>query len=137
MNAAREAWFEGQIDLDPTQIVFIDETPPTPRWRAFTVARPEASDAAPPCLMATGKPPTFTAALRYDGIAALMVLVGDHGDWSDGWMQVEIALAPVSLENVGAGVVPDVGPISAKPAELNVVAISFLAVAKHENQFMP
>ena len=63
--------------------------------------------------------------------------VGDHGDRFDGWMQVEIALAPVSLENVGAGVVPDVGPISAEPAELNVVAMSFLAVAKHENQFMP
>ena len=26
MNAAREAWFEGQLDLDPTRIVFIDET---------------------------------------------------------------------------------------------------------------
>jgi transposase len=33
-------------------------TPPrTPRWRAFTVVRPEASDAAPPCPMAIGKPP--------------------------------------------------------------------------------
>ena len=30
---------------------------PTPRWRAFTVVRPEASDAAPPCPMAIGKPP--------------------------------------------------------------------------------
>jgi hypothetical protein len=26
VNAAREAWFEGQLDLDPTRIVFIDET---------------------------------------------------------------------------------------------------------------
>ena len=26
MNAAREAWFEGQLDLDPTRVVFIDET---------------------------------------------------------------------------------------------------------------
>jgi hypothetical protein len=31
--------------------------PRTPRWRAFTVVRPGASDAAPPCPMATGKPP--------------------------------------------------------------------------------
>ena len=76
MNAAREAWFEGQIDLDPTQIVFIDETPPTPRWRAFTVARPEASDAAPPSPDGHWKTTTFTAALRYDGIAAPMVLDG-------------------------------------------------------------
>ncbi len=26
VNAAHEAWFEGQLDLDPTRIVFIDET---------------------------------------------------------------------------------------------------------------
>ena len=26
VNAARERWFEGQLDLDPTRIVFIDET---------------------------------------------------------------------------------------------------------------
>jgi hypothetical protein len=26
VNAAREAWFEGQLDLDPTRVVFIDET---------------------------------------------------------------------------------------------------------------
>jgi hypothetical protein len=26
VNAAREAWFEGQLDLDPTRIIFIDET---------------------------------------------------------------------------------------------------------------
>jgi hypothetical protein len=26
VNAAREAWFDGQLDLDPTRIVFIDET---------------------------------------------------------------------------------------------------------------
>ncbi len=26
MKAAREAWFEGQLDLDPAKLVFIDET---------------------------------------------------------------------------------------------------------------
>jgi hypothetical protein len=25
-EASREAWFEGQLDLDPTKLVFIDET---------------------------------------------------------------------------------------------------------------
>ena len=57
VNAAREAWFEGQIDLDPTQIIFIDETAANTKMARLLVARPEASDAAPPCLMATGKPP--------------------------------------------------------------------------------
>ncbi len=26
VNAAREAWFDGQLDLDPERLVFIDET---------------------------------------------------------------------------------------------------------------
>ena len=52
-------------------------------------------------------------------------------------MQSEIALAPVSHENVGAGVVPEFGPISAEPAELNVIVMSVPAVAKHEtNSFL-
>src|SRR5277367_3163178 len=50
--------------------------PRTPRWRAFTVVRQGASDAAPPCPMAIGKPPPFTAGLRHDRIAAPMVLDG-------------------------------------------------------------
>jgi len=38
----RQDWFEGQLDLDPERLVFIDETPafagagfgPRPTWRA-------------------------------------------------------------------------------------------------------
>jgi len=26
VKAAREAWFEGQLDLDPAKLIFIDET---------------------------------------------------------------------------------------------------------------
>jgi hypothetical protein len=64
VNAAREAWFEGQLDLDPTRIVFIDETAANTKMvRLKTGVRPEASDAAPPCPMAIGKqlpsPPGF------------------------------------------------------------------------------
>ena len=29
MRAAREAWFEGQLDLDPERLIFIDETAAT------------------------------------------------------------------------------------------------------------
>ena len=75
MNAARETWFEGQIDLDPTQIVFSTRPPPTPRWRALRCApRGERCRAAVP--HGHWKTTTFTAALRYDGIAAPMVLDG-------------------------------------------------------------
>jgi hypothetical protein len=57
VNAAREAWFEGQLDLDPTRIVFIDETAANTKMARLYVVRPGASDAAPPCLKAIGKPP--------------------------------------------------------------------------------
>jgi hypothetical protein len=36
VNAAREAWFEGQLDLDQARIVFIDETAANTK-----MARPE------------------------------------------------------------------------------------------------
>src|SRR5580658_9927921 len=50
--------------------------PRTPRWRAFTVVRPGASDAAPPCPMAIGKPPPSPLDCVTTGIAAPMVLDG-------------------------------------------------------------
>jgi hypothetical protein len=48
VNAAREAWFEEQLDLDPTRIVSSTRPPRTPKWRAFTVGCRGASDAALP-----------------------------------------------------------------------------------------
>jgi hypothetical protein len=74
---------------------------------------------------------------RPDALSRIQNRVGDHGDRLDRWMQVEVGLASVSPENVGAGVIPDVGPISAESAELNVVAMRFPAIAKDENQLMP
>jgi hypothetical protein len=55
VNAAREAWFEGQLDLDPTRIVFIDETAANTKMARLYGRAPRASDAAP-CPMAIGKP---------------------------------------------------------------------------------
>jgi hypothetical protein len=39
VKAARKAWFEGQLDLDPQKLIFIDETAAStelarPYWRA-------------------------------------------------------------------------------------------------------
>jgi transposase len=58
VNQAREAWFEGQLDLDPTRIVFIDETAANTKMARLYGRTP-------------GR-----AMLRYDGIAAPMVLDG-------------------------------------------------------------
>jgi hypothetical protein len=49
-NAAREAWFEEQLDLDPARIVFVDETAANTKMaRLFKGVRRGASDAALPC----------------------------------------------------------------------------------------
>ncbi len=76
MKAAREAWFDGQPDLDPAKLVFIDETGAStkmarPRGRA---RRGERCRAAIP--HGHWKTTTFTAGLRLDGLAAPMVLDG-------------------------------------------------------------
>jgi transposase len=69
VNAAREAWFEGQLDLDPTRIVF------TKMARLYGRApRGERCRAAVP--HGHWKTTTFTAGLRHDGLAAPMVLDG-------------------------------------------------------------
>jgi hypothetical protein len=56
VNAAREAWFEGQLDLDPTRIVFIDETAANTKMARLygRAPRGERCRAVP---MAIGKPP--------------------------------------------------------------------------------
>ena len=76
MNAAREAWFEGQLDLDPAKLVFIDETAATTKMARLRgrAARGVRCRAAIPHghWMTT----TFTAGLRLDGISAPMLLEG-------------------------------------------------------------
>ena len=77
-ESQREAWFEGQIDLDPTQIVFIDETAANTKMARLYGSRAQRRAVAMPRRRASWplKTTTFTAALRYDGIAAPMVLDG-------------------------------------------------------------
>ena len=72
----REAWFEGQLDLDPEQLVFIDET-----WTATNMARLRGRARKGERLRAGiphghWKTTTFVAGLRLDEIAAPMVLDG-------------------------------------------------------------
>ena len=72
----REAWFEGQLDLDPEQLVVIDET-----WTATNMARLRGRARKGERLRAGiphghWKTTTFVAGLRLDGIAAPMVLDG-------------------------------------------------------------
>jgi transposase len=76
VNGAREVWFERQLDLDPTRIVFIDETAANTKMARLygRARRGERCRAAVP--HGHWKTTTFTAGLRYDGVAAPMVLDG-------------------------------------------------------------
>jgi transposase len=72
----RWAWFEGQPDLDPDRLVFIDET-----WASTRMARthgraPRGERLRSPVPHGHWKTTTFVAGLRNSGIVAPMVLDG-------------------------------------------------------------
>ena len=76
MKAAREAWFEGQLDLDPARLIFIDETSASTKMARLYGRAPKGER----CLAATPhghwKTTTFTAGLRIGGLTAPFVLDG-------------------------------------------------------------
>ena len=81
MKAAREAWFEGQPELDPATLIFIDETGASTKMARIRgrAKRGRRCRAAIP--HGHWKTTTFTAGLRLGGLAAPMVLDGPmNGD---------------------------------------------------------
>ena len=91
--AAREAWFEGQLDLDPLKLVFIDETAiSTNMARRFGWARQgERCRASVP--FGHWKTTTLIAALRFDRVDAPMTIDGAL-DGASFLAYVEQVLAP-------------------------------------------
>ena len=72
----REAWFEGQLDLDPARLVFIDET-----WASTNMARrygraPRGQRLRVGIPHGHWKTTTFIAGLRTSGVIAPFVLDG-------------------------------------------------------------
>ena len=81
MKAAREDWFEGQLDLDPSRLIFIDETGASTKMARLRgrARRGQRCRAAIP--HGHWKTTTFTAGLRLNGLAAPMLLDGPmNGD---------------------------------------------------------
>ena len=121
---AREAWFEGQLDLDPSKLVFLDETAvSTNMARRFGWA-PRGER----CRMSVPfgwKTKTLVAALRWDRIDAPMTIDGAL-DGASFLAYVEQVLAPtlstgdtVVMDNVPLHKVAGVGEaIAAKGASL-------------------
>ena len=76
MKAARESWFEGQTDLDPRRLVFIDETGASTKMARLRGRAPEGERCRAAVPHGHWKTTTFTAGLRLDGMVAPMVLDG-------------------------------------------------------------
>jgi transposase len=74
--AKRQAWFDGQIALDPAKLIFIDETGAKTNM-ARTRGRAKRGDRCRAAIPhGHWNTTTFTAGLRLDGIAAPMLLDG-------------------------------------------------------------
>lgn len=72
----RQAWFEGQLDLEPERLVFIDET-----WASTNMARrrgraPKGERLRAGIPHGHWKTTTFVAGLRLTGMVAPFVLDG-------------------------------------------------------------
>ena len=76
MKAARQAWFEGQPDLDPDRLVFLDETAATTTMarRYGRAPRGERCRLAVP--LGHRRTTTVTAALRSTGLLATTLFEG-------------------------------------------------------------
>ena len=78
----REAWFEGQLDLDPATLVFIDETGASTKMARLHGRAPRGQRLRAAIPHGHWKTTTFVGALRLTGMTAPMVLDGPMtGDW--------------------------------------------------------
>jgi transposase len=104
----REAWFEGQLDLDPAKLVFIDET-----WASTKMARTHGRAPIGQRLRVGiphghWKTTTFLAGLRPSGMVAPMVLDGPiNGEAFEAYVQQILVpeLTPgdiVIMDNLGS-----------------------------------
>ncbi len=78
----REAWFEGQLDLDPRTLVFIDETGASTKMARLHGRAPRGERLRAAIPHGHWKTTTFVGALRLTGMTAPMVLDGPMtGEW--------------------------------------------------------
>jgi transposase len=81
VKAARQGWFDGQLDLDPERLVFIDETGASTKMARLRGRAPRGERCVASIPHGHWKTTTFTAGLRIGGMVAPMVLDGPmNGD---------------------------------------------------------
>jgi transposase len=76
VKARRRAWFDGQLDLDPSRLIFIDETSASTKMARLRGRARKGERCRAPVPHGHWKTTTFTAGLRLDGLAAPMLLDG-------------------------------------------------------------
>ena len=74
--AAREAWFEGQIDLDPQRLILIDESGVNTKMARIRGRAPKGERCRASVPHGHWKTTTFVAGLRLSGFDATMLLDG-------------------------------------------------------------
>lgn len=104
----REAWFEGQLDLHPERLVFIDETGASTKMARLHGRAPRGQRLRAAVPHGHWKTTTFVGALRLSGMSAPMVLDGPmNAVWFLAYVKQVLAptLAPgdvVILDNLPA-----------------------------------
>lgn len=93
MRLARWLWFNGQLDLDPERLVFIDETGLTTKMARLRGRAPRGERCRASIPYGHWKTTTFTAGIRLSGLMAPMVLDGPM-DGAAFLAYVEHVLAP-------------------------------------------
>jgi len=84
----RAAWFEGQLDIDPHKLVFIDETGASTKMARRHGRAPRGERLRASIPHGHWKTTTFVGALRLSGMTAPMVLDGPMtGDWFLAYIQ--------------------------------------------------
>ena len=84
----REAWRAGQPDLDPAQLVFVDETGTSTKMARRSGRAPRGERCRAPVPHGHWQTTTFVGALRVDGMTAPMVLDGPvHGPAFRTWVE--------------------------------------------------
>ncbi len=76
MRIRREAWFTLQPDLDPTRLVFLDETGATTKMSRLRGRAPRGDRCRAALPHGHWKTTTLVAGLRLDGLTAPMVIDG-------------------------------------------------------------
>ena len=96
----REAWFEGQLDLDPHTLVFIDETGASTKMARLHGRAPRGQRLRASIPHGHWKTTTFIGALRLTGMTAPMVLDGPMtGEWFLAYVDQVLVPSPTSAQS--------------------------------------